>query len=395
MATNLTIANPTVTTANFARICNSRYRSTFFFNRKKEVEEYSKILGKDQKPLMHVFTGPPNSGKTALLKKVLKIERWEDRKSPVVALDMRGIPFSAAPSFLNAMEESLAPWYDRMIDIDATLVPAKLYKRDMTVLSKFFSFVVKNLPKFSLSTSEKFPILFIDHADKISKLTLTKEGTDALQLFLEFLIKCTKHFPVVLASSDSFYRLWLAKFIGADKFKTHVIGHLSKKEAKKYWEEHALPEYRKVRPSFKAPKFEDVFAVCGGNFMLMDRYCEDYVINNGSVLPEHFSFVQQQMNRLTSYGLLKSQTKWTGEQFFTVMNRMNENGYVVYDDLCDEMTEEVVDAMIKANLIYLRPTHELTFDLEYKGKESILTPTSPSSAAAMKLIVKNEKHLIN
>ena len=151
---------------------------------------------------------------------------------------------------------------------------------------------------------------------------------------------------------------------------------------------------RKINPSFRAPEFEDVFAVCGGSFMLMDRYCEEYDINGGSVLPEDFSFVRQQMHRLMKYGLLKSQTKWTREDFFTVMTRMAENEFVVYGDLCHEMTEEVVDAMIEANLIHLRPTHEFAFDLEYRGKDLILTPTSPSSAAAMKLIVKNKEHLI-
>ena len=412
MAANRTIRNhPRMTPANFARSCSSSY--TGFFNRRSEIDWYSQILGKGRKPRIHVFTGPPNSGKTALLNKVLNIEQSADSNSPVVAIDMREIPFTDAPSFLNAMEEFLAPWYNRVKEMatnfsvkvgndlgNVTFVPGKLYEPDMSVPQKLkciFSFIVKNMPKHSFWTGEQCPILFIDEANKMSMLTRTKEGRDALEQLLEFFVKCTKQdslFPVVLASSDSFYHLWLANLIGEDRFTTHVIGHLSKEEARNYWEQHALLEYKKIKDKFEGPEFEDVFAICGGSFMLMDMYCEQYDINGGSVLPMDFSFVKQQMRRLMSYGLLESQTKWTKKDFFTVMTRMSENGFVVYDDLCDEMTKVVVDALIKTNLLHLRPTHEFVYDLEYKGKESILTPTSPSSAAAMKLIVKNKKHLI-
>ena len=169
---------------------------------------------------------------------------------------------------------------------------------------------------------------------------------------------------MVLASSDSFYHLLLAKLIGEDRFTTHIIGHLTKEEARNYWEQHALHDYKKINDKFEAPEFEDVFAVCGGSFMLMDKYCWEYDINGGSVLHEDFLFVRQQMHRLMKYGLLKSQTKWTREDFFTVMTRMAENGFVVYDELGHEMMEEVVDGMIEANLIHLRPTHNVAYDLE-------------------------------
>ena len=75
-------------------------------------------------------------------------------------------------------------------------------------LKCIFSFIVKNMPNHSFWTGEQYPILFIDEANKMSMLTRTEEGRDALEQLLEFFIKCTKQdslFPVVLASSDSFY----------------------------------------------------------------------------------------------------------------------------------------------------------------------------------------------
>ena len=86
MAANRTIRNhPRMTPANFARSCSSR-----FFNRGSDIDWYSEILDKGTKPRIHVFTGPPNSGKMALLKQVLNIKRGADSNSPVVAIDMRG-----------------------------------------------------------------------------------------------------------------------------------------------------------------------------------------------------------------------------------------------------------------------------------------------------------------
>lgn len=48
-------------------------------------------------------------------------------------------------------------------------------------------------------------------------LTRTQEEKDALMVLLEFLVKTTKQdsrFPMLLASSDSFYHLWFEKLIG-------------------------------------------------------------------------------------------------------------------------------------------------------------------------------------
>ena len=133
-------------------------------------------------------------------------------------------------------------------------------------------------------------------------------------------------------------------------FKTHVIGHLSKEDARLYWEQHALPQYRRDdNPSFKPPVFEDVFAVCGGSIMLLDRYCEQYN-DHGSVLAGKFSFVQLAMANLVSNGLLESQTKWTKKQFLSVMTSLTKDGFIIYDDLCQEMTKEVAKPTFVLNL---------------------------------------------
>ena len=194
-----------------------------------------KLLNK--KPLINVFTGPPNSGKSVLLEEVL---RRQGDDCPVCAIDMREHAFTDALSFLIAMEKNLVPWYNSIGKLAKHLMPdhvqvgssfasatfnlSEIYTPDMNVsgkLESLFGLIIKNTPKFSFWTGKKSPIFFIDEANKMSNLTHTKQGRYVLMIFLEFLVKCTKQdsrFTVLLASSDSFYHLWLAKYIGEDRF---------------------------------------------------------------------------------------------------------------------------------------------------------------------------------
>lgn len=46
-----------------------------------------------------------------------------------------------------------------------------------------------------------------------------------------------RRFHAMFASSDSFFHLWVAKYIGSTRYESYVIGDLTKDEAKLYWEE--------------------------------------------------------------------------------------------------------------------------------------------------------------
>ena len=65
-----------------------------------------------------------------------------------------------------------------------------------------------------------------------------RDGQAALETLFEWLIMHTKektHFQVVLSSSDSFFTLWVEKFIGPTMYNTYVFGHLDKAETLRYW----------------------------------------------------------------------------------------------------------------------------------------------------------------
>ena len=69
---------------------------------------------------------------------------------------------------------------------------------------------------------------------------------------------------MIMARSDSFFNLWVERFIGASRYNTYVLGHLNKSEALKYWESKVVNDVHLLKVhSCKPPKFEDVFLHVG------------------------------------------------------------------------------------------------------------------------------------
>ena len=385
-----------------AMLSTGSVASPTFFNREKEIAVITGRL--KSKPAINVFTGPPDCGKSVLLTYVLD-QLGSDR--PVVSIDMRACPFFNASTFLATMETKLAPWYKKMQDFRfkagvavgipefAELSLEAVYQQsDGTTVGKLhalFGFLKQNLPIHSFWTGRKHPILFIDEANKMVNLTNTETDRQALDAFLSFLVMCTKQvgrFDVVLASSDSFYHMWLTKYIGSSQFNTYVIGNLTKDDAKKYWEEHALKEHCD-KSVMGTPSFEDAYSACGGNIHLLNEYAIEYYLNKGELVPEKFSHVIQQRARLDE-ALVTASAEWNKIDLLKVMAKLieSENGFLLYDELCEELGKEKIVSLIKANLLHLRPTPKLSYDVENAPDKVIVTAETPTSALAMKLILE-------
>ena len=50
-------------------------------------------------------------------------------------------------------------------------------------------------------------------------------------------------FHTLLFSSDSFFYLWVAIYIGSSKFVNYVIDDLTKDEAERFWKERLLTQH--------------------------------------------------------------------------------------------------------------------------------------------------------
>lgn len=59
-----------------------------------------------------------------------------------------------------------------------------------------------------------------------------------------------------------------------------------------------------------------------------------------------------------------------------------------YDGVCQDMGKEVVDSMIEYNLIQLRPTSMLSFDIS-EHTDPIVTSETPAAFVAMKRILRS------
>ena len=262
----------------------------------------------------------------------------------------------------------------------------------------------KQLPPHSWWTGAQSPILFIDEASRMRTLLKDKHGHDALANMFEWFVRNTKQhhrFHVVLGSSDSFFHLWVQKYIGASRFTSYVIGDLSKDEAERFWNEKIISQFKQFPSDLPLPHFTDAYAVCGGNMFLLEKYFEQYLQKADGIFENReFFLLGAERSKLINalFGnkdhaiFSHNQPNWTREQLVTVMKKLvnSKEGFLAYEDLCKEIGLSVVDSLIDSNLLHLRPSPNFAYDLpKHHASKSILTAETPSSLVAMKEVLSD------
>ena len=183
-------------------------------------------------------------------------------------------------------------------------------------------------------------MFFIDEANRLRSLLLDKDGQAALESLFQWFVLHTKEkrqLHVIMASSDSFYTLWVEKFIGSSRYNMYVLGHLNKEDARNYWENKVLPDnvHLLKRHECEPPSFEKAFAICGGSMFLMNLFLEEYCEEGGGGLigenVSNFLMVLQEERKLRE-AFEPKQTfpefeppKWTKDALVEMM-RMLLNG---------------------------------------------------------------------
>ena len=86
-------------------------------------------------------------------------------------------------------------------------------------------------------------------------------------------------------------------------------------------------------------------------------------------------------------------SKWTKEDLLDVMELLtkDESDFLYYNKLCEKFDKEKVDSMIKHNLMHLRPTSSLSFDVP-SHNTPIVTAESQAARVAMKKILSEIDH---
>lgn len=386
-----------------------------FFNRTKELGAFRHILGGS--PSLTIVTGPRNSGKSALL--VHLLSKLEEEGRPVLHLNLRDTSFGDVQQFQSVLQEELKSWVEKIsptVTFELRLGPASLSiggtevvgSNPLNKLNDLFRKIDAHLPRHSVLTGKKRPILFIDEANRLKTLLRDKEfGEEALSSMFAWFVKNTKevgNFHVVLASSDSFFHLWASErhnFTQSGQCDTYVVGNLSKEGARAYWDQRVVA-LTEMPPGIKVPPFSEVYSVCGGNIHFLTKYLPEYIRGMeamGDWSFERFSAVQSAGPKLEDalYPEIPSRyssgkpCEWTRDDFIFVMKKLVEspNGFLVYSILCREIGKKAVDSMIEHNLIHLRPVGFYSFDLpnapEGKG---VVTAESPPHLAKMRILLQ-------
>lgn len=238
------------------------------------------------KPTFHVITGPVNSSKSMHFAKLE--EEMKSTHVPVLSINLRGISFNTMETLVLTLEDSMCSWLDQFLsamkhfkmessgygfqlktsfaqDPVPTVVKLKL--------NKLLSIIQGKLPLYTYWYGFKVPIFIIDEANKLGAVTRERDGSDSLYNFFKWLVLNTKEkkrFHVLLLSSNSFFHLWISKYIGTTRYETYVIGDLPKQDAKLFWEDLLKRE----DISHPLPDFETIYSIRKGNMFLIEKALE-------------------------------------------------------------------------------------------------------------------------
>lgn len=88
-----------------------RSLSMDFFNRTREIKLLSNSLG--LQPGLHVLTGPVNSGKSLIMKKLT--ESFKAAHVPVLHINLREISCNSVDSFVYTLRDATNSWLDQFV----------------------------------------------------------------------------------------------------------------------------------------------------------------------------------------------------------------------------------------------------------------------------------------
>ena len=375
------------------------------------------LLSKSLKlqPGLHVLTGPVNSGKSLVVKKLS--QSFEAAHVPVMSINLREISCNSVDSFVFTLQKATNSWLDKFteaaehfkLDTEAYGFKIKIelqQSRYSSPLTRLGQLLIEKLPPYTFWWGSKPPVLIIDKGNELRAMLKDQYGEDALHNFFKWLVLNTKElrrFHALFASSDSFFHLWLAKFIGTTRYESYVIGNLTKDDAKVYWEQKASQmELHFSSNKIVPPRadFEVIYAMCGGNMFLIEKaleFCFKCYLLDQPVNWENFPFFIQELNKLTkayfpssskfhSHEIGKSEPQWNGNHLLRVMEELVESPPgISYFHLCNTLGKPIIDSLIEHNVIHLRPTSQCCFDIK---KGDIVTAESPCGLNAMKHMVK-------
>ncbi|CAB4419339.1 unnamed protein product [Rhizophagus irregularis] len=363
-----------------------------FFSRKRELTEFKKVFNYEV-PRINVILGPPNTGKTTLVREVVS----RDNFNPLF-IDCRGGHFNTPTSLYNSLLCQFDSFFNNKL--------SKRHDYSKDYSEKTAKDIIKLLNTIDeyFPTWEQPPILIIDEVNKFSQLGSSKEGEIILVSFLDWLVKITKQekkFHTVLITSDSLFLDWITQMLDTSHVTPYVVGDLSRDEAEEFFEKYVLPRHDfKVRKELEG-KFNHISEITGTRMFTINQFVDEYEIHKGDF--EKFSVYQQEYDRLRcglypealNLANLARNTHaplWNKSDFIETIKTIVESHkkFILEHDLVKLIGKSKVDSLLKYKFLYKRPTNNFVNDIINPPNKPILTPMNQPSMYAMKNLLKRK-----
>ena len=194
-----------------------------FFNRQHEIDYFKKRF-KSKVPGLHIILGPPSTGKTALIRKVVS-----DAGMNPLFIDLRSGQCDTPMALYYSIIKQYETFYDKLKTLSKSVEAVDMASYEIefnkltsgvtaeTAVTRLLSEISDRLPQWSWWSSMNVPppILVIDEANRFNQLgEVSPVSANLIQTFLQWMVLNTKQdqkFHIVLTSSDSFFINWIRK----------------------------------------------------------------------------------------------------------------------------------------------------------------------------------------
>ncbi|RUS17205.1 hypothetical protein BC937DRAFT_90272 [Endogone sp. FLAS-F59071] len=227
-------------------------------------------------PKTTLIFGPPNSGKTALVQKVVNTT---PNLEPVY-IDLRGGTIDIVGNAIEPLKSQFNSYMGTVntLEPESTLKPVSPMKENFVALLKANN---SNLPAWSVLDGYNVPrpVLIVNEKIRFTNIAYARDVKAikaTVEMFLHWLM-CTKkslQFHVVLISSDPYFIDWLEE--RQLYFETMVVGDLTKSEAKRFFHEILTgPRFQSIKEEL-SDEFDCVFDMTGGRMLYINSYLDQY-----------------------------------------------------------------------------------------------------------------------
>ena len=194
-------------------------------------------------PGLNIITGPINSEKKLIMK---WMEELVASHVPLLHINLRSVSFNSVDTLVSTLHDKTNGCIGKFteaaerfkLNAEASGVNFTAYIKEKNAppvarLNDLLVSINGKLPPHMFWHGNKASIFIIDEANELS-LNASKrkpDGHDTLHNLFKWLVMNAKElncFHVILSSSDGFFHLWVANYVGTYRYKTYVIGDLPK-----------------------------------------------------------------------------------------------------------------------------------------------------------------------